>query len=151
MVRPDQRQIDLISIIEKPPATTIGTNAFTRLLKMLVARASSSLGSKGFDVTVLKEKADTITPEHLNYFHPDSLVKLVESVGFKTIDISTPRKLDVDIVRKKVEPGIHSLDNDLFLKRIIIDKYDVLGANFQAFLSSNRLSSHQWLVARKED
>ena len=87
MVRPDPRHIDLISIIEKPPATTIGTNAFTRLLKMLVARASSSLGSKGFDVTVLKEKADTITPEHLNYFHPDSLVKLVESVGLKTIDI----------------------------------------------------------------
>ena len=117
----------------------------------LAVRASSSLGSKGFDVTVMKEKADTITPEHLNYFHPDSLVKLVESVGLKTIDISTPGKLDVDIVRKKVEPGIHSLDNDLFLKRIIIDKYDVLVANFLAFLSSNRLSSHKWLVARKED
>ena len=57
----------------------------------------------------------------------------------------------MDIVRKKVELGIHSLDNDLFLKKIIIDKYDVLGAKFQTFLAENKLSSHQWLVAQKED
>jgi len=104
----------------------------------------------GFDLLTLKDKSDNTTaPDHLNYFHTESLSLLLESCGFSILETLTPGKLDVELVRDKVLNGIFSLDNQPFLQRIVIDEYESLGQSFQKWVSENGLSSHLWVVAKK--
>lgn len=103
---------------------------------------------EGFDVDLLREAADTVTPEHLNYFNPRSLPRLTEGIGLETLEVSTPGKLDVDIVRKKALAGWDAALPGV-LKRVVLGESDALRARFQSFLAENGLSSHMWLVARR--
>jgi len=105
---------------------------------------------RGFDLLVLREAADSITPEHLNYFHPEALQTLCERCGFETVEITTPGKLDADIVRKKVMAGLYDLSERPFLQQVLIQEWDRVGEAFQRFLADNRLSSHMWFVGRKK-
>jgi SAM-dependent methyltransferase len=104
---------------------------------------------KGFDIATLQSLSSAVDPEHLNYFHPASLSHLVESCGFNVTEVHTPGKLDAELVRKKVLAGEFDLSGQPFLKQVLIDDWERLGAPFQDFLATNRLSSHLWLVARK--
>ena len=105
---------------------------------------------KGFDLLVLKDKSDNTTaPDHLNYFHPKSISLLLGNAGFEILEIETPGKLDAELVRNKAKEGVVSLDNQPFLKRILIDEGDTYMDSFQKWLSDNGLSSHMWIVARK--
>lgn len=97
--------------------------------------------AKGFDMSVLGEKSESFNPEHLNYFNPKSLSLLVESNGFEVLEISTPGKLDVELVKKQAKKG----DLHPFMWELVN-----LGDKFQQFLVENKLSSHLWLVARKK-
>ncbi|MFH1843259.1 MAG: class I SAM-dependent methyltransferase, partial [bacterium] len=105
----------------------------------------------GFDVATLGEVADTVTPEHLNYFNPQSLALLMQRGGLELLEVFTPGKLDAEIVRKKVLAGQFALDGQPFLQRVLFDEWEQLGEPFQRFLADNGLSSHQWLVARRPD
>jgi 2-polyprenyl-3-methyl-5-hydroxy-6-metoxy-1,4-benzoquinol methylase/ribosomal protein S27E len=105
---------------------------------------------KGFDLLVLSELSDNIGgPNHLNYFHPESLGQLLSKCNFEVIDVETPGKLDAELVRKKILAGDLSISNQPFLKHVLIDQWETIGEPFQHFLSDNRLSSHLWIVARK--
>ncbi len=104
---------------------------------------------KGFDVETLGTKSDTVDHEHLNYFNPTSIRVLFERCGFDVLEVSTPGKLDADLVRAKVLNGTYSLKDQPFLKRVLIDEWDTLGERFQNFLVANDLSSNMWVVATK--
>lgn len=104
---------------------------------------------KGFEVAVLQEASDTIDIEHLNYFHPDSLKRLVTRCGMEVVEITTPGKLDVELVRKKVLEGKINLYNQPFLNHILVENGSHLRDAFQKFIAENKLSSHMWIVARK--
>jgi hypothetical protein len=93
--------------------------------------------------------ADTVDVEHLNYFNPRSLARLVDSAGFNVLEVLTPGVLDAELVRKKVLEGAFDLSGQPFLQRVLIDEWDRLCAPFQQFIADNRLSSHMWLVAQK--
>lgn len=103
---------------------------------------------EGFEIQVLGEVADTIDGEHLNYFTLDGLRRLCERAGLELLDQTTPGELDADIVRNKVLAGRHTLA-DGFLQAVLIDRYEELGQQFQAFLASHRMSTHAWTVARR--
>jgi len=105
---------------------------------------------QGFDIVVLRELSATVDVEHLNYFHPESLSLLVRSRGFEVLEVLTPGKLDAELVRKKVLAGEFDLGDQRFLKQILIDKWEQVGEAFQAFLAASQLSSHMWLVARRQ-
>lgn len=106
---------------------------------------------KGFDFSVLGKKADNFGgPNHLNYFHPQSLKILLESCGLEMVEITTPGKLDAELVRKKILSGESDAKEFPFLKQILIDRWEKLGGKFQNFLAENNLSSHMWIVARKK-
>lgn len=105
--------------------------------------------SRGFDTEMLQEKSNAIDVEHLNYFHPDSLARIANRAGFEVLEVSTPGALDAELVRKKVLSGEFQLGENRFLRRVLIDEWDRLGAPFQQFLAENRLSGHLTLVARK--
>jgi 2-polyprenyl-3-methyl-5-hydroxy-6-metoxy-1,4-benzoquinol methylase/ribosomal protein S27E len=104
---------------------------------------------KGFDLVTLREISGTVDVEHLNYFHPDSLSRLARESGLEVLEVTTPGKLDAELVRKKVLGGEFDMQKQPFLKQILIDRWEDAGAAFQEFLAANRLSSHMWLVARK--
>lgn len=105
---------------------------------------------KGFDLNVLKDKSDsTMAPGHINYFHPKSVSLLLESCGFEVLEVKTPGKLDAELVRKKALGGVITLDDQPFLKRILLDEWQSYMGSFQQWLSDNELSSHMWVVAKK--
>jgi SAM-dependent methyltransferase len=104
---------------------------------------------EGFDISTLRELSDSIDTEHMNYFNPDSLSLLLERQGLQVLEISTPGRLDAELVRNRVLSGAFSLDDQPFLRRVLIDEWDRLGGPFQTFLSENGLSSNMWIVARK--
>lgn len=104
---------------------------------------------RGFDMITLGSRSTAIDPEHLNYFHPESLARLVESCGLTVLEVQTPGKLDAELVRKSALTGEIDLSNQPFLEQILIEEWDNIGGKFQEFLAANRLSSHMWLVAQK--
>lgn len=105
---------------------------------------------RGFDLLTLGKLSNNIGgPNHLNYFHPDSLSYLLERCGFKVIEILTPGELDAELVRKKILAGELDVSNCPFLKYILVDQWGTTGEIFQHFLAQNNLSSHLWIVARK--
>ncbi|MBA7529110.1 Ubiquinone biosynthesis O-methyltransferase, mitochondrial [subsurface metagenome] len=106
--------------------------------------------SKGFEITVLQELADTIDHEHLNYFNPDSLSLLVANCGFDVLEVLTPGVLDADIVRNKILAGALDVSCNPFLQQVLIDDWKLAGDQFQQFLSDNLLSTHMWMVASKK-
>ena len=106
---------------------------------------------KGFDLITLKNLSENVAGvEHLNYFHPKSLSILLEKSGFKVEEFLTPGKLDVELVRIKALSKELDISAHPFLKYILIDEWERIGAKFQKFLAANGLSSHMWVVARKK-
>jgi 2-polyprenyl-3-methyl-5-hydroxy-6-metoxy-1,4-benzoquinol methylase len=106
---------------------------------------------RGFDISVLQKLSNSIDLEHLNYFHPESLAGLISKFGFEIKEVFTPGKLDAELVRKKILSGEFDISDKPFLKSVLIDNWDKIGSSFQEFLVENRLSSHMWVVARKNN
>jgi 2-polyprenyl-3-methyl-5-hydroxy-6-metoxy-1,4-benzoquinol methylase len=104
----------------------------------------------GFDILTLQELSDSVDTEHLNYFNTKSISSLMKDVGFDVIDVETPGKLDAELVRKKIISGKYNIENQQFLKYILVDEWDQLGNIFQQFLERNCLSSHMLIIARKK-
>jgi len=127
--------------------------AFVRGCARLVAPGGLLLltcpNGQGFEVAVLGAAADTVDTEHLNYFNPDSLGRLVTSAGFQVLEATTPGVLDADIVRNKILAGKFDAAAQRFLQIVLLERWDELGGPFQDFLREHRLSSHMWLAARK--
>ena len=105
---------------------------------------------RGFDIAMLGMSSDTFDHEHLNYFHTESLPNLLKYCGLEIIDVQTPGQLDADIARKHVLERVVDLDNQPFLQEVLIERWEELGQAFQSFLATNQLSSHMWVVARKQ-
>jgi 2-polyprenyl-3-methyl-5-hydroxy-6-metoxy-1,4-benzoquinol methylase len=104
---------------------------------------------KGFDIGVLQALSGAVDVEHLNYFHPGSLSRLLAECGFETLEALTPGKLDAELVRKRILAGELDVSSQPFLRQVLVDEWESVGHKFQDFLANNLLSSHMWLVARK--
>lgn len=120
-----------------------------RLLRPGGLLVLSCPNGRGFDVAALREASSTFGHEHLNYFNPASLAKLVERCGFATLDLETPGELDAELVRKQVVAGRYDVSDQPFLREVLLERWQELGGPFQRFLAAHRLSSHLWIVARK--
>lgn len=104
---------------------------------------------QGFDIETLGPLSTTVDHEHLNYFNPGSLSGLIKRNGMELIESFTPGKLDAELVRNKVLEGEFSLEDQPFLKKVLIDEWEHHGAAFQDFLVARGMSSNLWVVARK--
>lgn len=104
---------------------------------------------KGFEVATLGKVSRTVDLEHLNYFHPDSLAQMVRGCGLEVMELMTPGELDAEIVRKRAQAGLLDLTEQPFVKTLLLEQWDRVGASFQRFLADNLLSAHMWAVARK--
>lgn len=106
---------------------------------------------EGFELKMLKKLSPNIGgPDHLNYFTPYSISYLLEKCGFEVLEVTTPGKLDVELVRKEIINGNIDVSEDRFLKTVLVDHWEEVGLDFQKFLEDNKLSSHMWAVAKKK-
>ena len=108
----------------------------------------SCLGADGFDIQVLWEKSRSLMPPyHLNFMSQQGMKTLFEKSGFKSVEIFTPGRLDVDIVLKSLER-----ESDTKLSRfekLLLSKGQETRDAFQQFLAQNGLSSHVWIICQK--
>lgn len=123
---------------------------FVRKLRDLLKPGGSllitSLSGDGFDIKVLREQADIVAPpQHLNYLSIEGYRRLFAVAGFETIDITTPGRLDVNIVetKERENPGIVT---DAFARTLLAQSEETRAA-FQRFLAAHQLSSHVWIFA----
>lgn len=121
----------------------------TRLLKPGGIIMLTCPNGQGFDIETLGATSTTVDHEHLNYFNPESLAQLLTSCGLEILESFTPGKLDADLVRNKIISGEFDVSNQPFLKKVLVDDWERLGAAFQEFLIQQGLSSNMWIVARK--
>ncbi len=104
---------------------------------------------KGFDVETLGALSDTVDHEHLNYFNPTSLSKMLKTLDLEVLECFTPGKMDADLVRNKIIAGSFDISAMPFLKTILLDNNSHLLLKFQQFLVAHGLSSNMWVVAKK--
>lgn len=108
----------------------------------------SGLGSEGFDIQVLWESSRSIfPPHHINFISVEGFKKLFLRVGFTDVGVSTPGKLDVDIVFNAIR-GNKSINPSRFESLLMRRDKNTL-ILFQEFLAQNLLSSHCWVWAKK--
>jgi len=109
----------------------------------------SGLGADGFDIQILWEKSRSLMPpHHLNFLSIKGMKTLFSKVGFKKVDVITPGRLDVQIVKKSIERGVVPTRMSHFEKLLLSKDQEVLDA-LQKFLADNKLSSHVWLICQK--
>ncbi|MBI5329712.1 MAG: class I SAM-dependent methyltransferase [Betaproteobacteria bacterium] len=104
----------------------------------------STLCIDGFDLQTLWDQSNQISPpHHINFLSVAGFQRLFERAGLVDVSVTTPGKLDVDIVRNANRQHPELLSGQRFLQHLIQD--DRLAAAFQGFLAENRLSSHAWV------
>jgi len=105
----------------------------------------TTLSGMGIDIQTLWEDSKAISPPmHLNFFNPKSVEFLLNQIGFETLEVTTPGKLDIDIMQNNIDQI-----KDRFWKNFIeySDKDERI--KMQKFVSDNNLSSHMMIVCRK--
>lgn len=106
----------------------------------------TTLNSEGFDIQVLWRRSKNIFPPmHLNFFNPSSLRILLERNGFKIKEISTPGKIDWDIVEGMIRNEGVKLDR--FWNLLAGRGSEECKEEFQAWISKHSLSSHMRALA----
>jgi len=107
----------------------------------------TTLNWKGFDLQMLGERSRSLNPpHHINLFTPRSLSLLMEKKGFEILEMTTPGKLDVDIVSKQLQDVQCS-----FIRDLLAESNDQIREGLQKIIQETRMSSHMMIVARKKE
>lgn len=108
----------------------------------------TTLNIQGFDLQLLWEESKSINPpHHLNFFNPQSISLLLGRCGFEVMDISTPGRLDWDIVEGMIEN--ENMECGRFWNLLAKEGSDKCKREFQEWISRNNLSSHMSILMRK--
>jgi hypothetical protein len=105
----------------------------------------TTLSGVGVDIATLWEDSNSVSPpHHLNFLNPKSARILLERVGFRVVQTSTPGKLDIDILCNNQQ---HIKDRfwRAFAFQATEDEKQVM----QSFIADNGLSSHMLIVCQK--
>lgn len=109
---------------------------------------ATTLSGRGFDVQILWERSNSVSPpHHLNFFAPESLAQLVTRTGFVVEEICTPGELDWDIVEGAVLKD--GMNVDRFWRGLARSVDVACKRDLQQWLSRHKLSSHMRILARK--
>lgn len=109
----------------------------------------TTLTISGFDLQALWENSNSIyPPHHINLLSIEGMESLVMRAGFEIVELSTPGKLDVDIISNALAEN-PELPLPRFVSYILKRRNEDTRAEFQGFLQDHRLSSHVRVVARK--
>ena len=117
---------------------------FLKEVKNLCSKDSAflatTLSSWGLDIQLLGEKSKSIfPPHHLQILSPKAIRGLSEKAGFKTVSVTTPGKLDLDIAKKSLNQI-----RDSFWKIFLAESTELDRDKMQELLASAGFSSHMW-------
>jgi len=109
----------------------------------------TTLTISGLDLQVLWDKSKSISPpHHINFLSVEGLRILIERCGLTEVEISTPGKLDVDIIRNTINDN-PDLKIPRFFDYLLKNRDTETFNQLQSFLQQNNLSSHVRIIARK--
>lgn len=107
----------------------------------------TTLNSLGFDIQLLWDKSKSLLPPyHLNFFNPYSVEVLMKRHGFRIAEITTPGRLDIDIIDNSIRLLKEKRFWSYFLKNLGPAGQDQL----QKLLQKSKLSSHMAVVAQRK-
>lgn len=124
---------------------------FLRSIKTVLGKDGlllfTTLTISGFDLQVLWDRSKSIyPPHHINLMSVDGIRALVERCGMHVVELSTPGRLDVDIVANAYREN-PQLPLPGFV-RVLLNGGDEAKTAFQSFLSEHLLSSHISVIAK---
>ncbi len=152
-VAPGELAADMVTAFEvlehvHDPVTFLA--AIARLTAPRGVAVLTTLTASGFDVQVLWDAAKSIhPPHHINLMTTQGLERLVARAGLELVELTTPGRLDVDIVINTLADR-PDLPIGRFVSRLLAAPPPTL-AEFQSFLAANRLSSHVCIVVRRPE
>ncbi|MBT5399566.1 hypothetical protein HOL24_03380 [bacterium] len=98
---------------------------------------------------MLWEQSSQISPpHHINFNSIKGFEFLFQRAGFRDIQITTPGQLDVDIVKNFILNNPRPISCNRFIQTLI--DHESTAKNFQKFLAENKLSSHAWILGKKD-
>lgn len=105
----------------------------------------TALTASGIDIRLLGERSKAVLPpQHLTFLSVEGMEKLLSQVGFRMVDVSTPGRLDCDILKNQIK------DMRRGIMKSLIENLDAQGlAMLQGLISSSRLSSHMLIRCKK--
>ena len=110
----------------------------------------TTLNGEGFDIQVLWQNSKSVSPpHHLNFFNPRSIKILLEKCGFLIDEITTPGKLDWDIVEGVIRNK--GIDAGRFWNLLSKKGTEACKEEIQEWISRNNFSSHMRIVAKKPE
>ena len=105
----------------------------------------TTLSGTGVDIKALWENSKSIAPpHHLNFFNPFSIQILLKKLGYKVLEVSTPGKLDIDILMNN-----QKLIKDQFWRVFIKYSTEEIRENWQSLVSESGWSSHMMVCCQK--
>lgn len=120
-----------------------------RILKPGGVLLFTTLTISGLDLQVLWEHSKSISPpHHINFMSTEGLERLTKRCGFENVEITTPGKLDVDIIRNAMDE-MPELSVSRFVDYLIRHRGQKTSDQLQEFLQDNNLSSHARVIAYK--
>lgn len=105
----------------------------------------TTLSGTGVDIQALWEDSKSVMPpHHLNFFNPYSVRILLEATGLEVLEVTTPGKLDMDILENN-RPFI----KDHFWRTFFAIASEEEKRQWQKWIASSGWSSHMMVVSRK--
>ena len=111
----------------------------------------TSATSSGFEYQVLGEHSpNLIAPDRLNLLSLEALMTQLERTGFKIIEVSTPGRLDVEMVKRTYEK-YPDIPLDPFWKYLFRYRDENAQHSLQEYLQEFQLSSHVRIAGVKKN
>jgi len=105
----------------------------------------TTLSGSGVDIQVLWDDSKSVTPpHHLNFLNPWSIELLLGRLGFEGIEVTTPGRLDIDILANN-----HTAIKDRFWRTFIAAASDSEKEDWQKLIAASGWSSHMMVVCCK--
>ena len=105
----------------------------------------TTLSGTGVDIQILWQNSKSVSPpHHLNFLNPNSIRILFERIGMEILKITTPGKLDIDILVNS-----QSLIKDRFWRTFVERASELDKENWQNLISDSGWSSHMMVICKK--
>lgn len=101
----------------------------------------TTLSGMGVDIQTLWDESKSVSLQHLNFFNPKSVRLLIEGIGFRVLDVSTPGKLDIDILYNN-----QAQIKDRFWRNFVAHASQEQRQEWQDFIAGQGFSSHMFVV-----